>query len=85
LSPQHAKVLTPQANANPALICSNAPAGGVDCPWVLFPQQAIVPSLLNPQEKSFPVATWIKVPLAGSVAGLPQHAKVPSVLKAQAL
>ena len=50
-------------------------------PRPLFPQQAMVPSVLAPHANRSPAATDVKVP-DGGVAGtsIPQQAMVPSVL-----
>ena len=54
------------------------PAGGAN--WLL--QQAMVPSVLTPQDEEAPTLTEVKVPAGGAAWGMrfvPQQAMVPSV------
>ena len=58
----------------------NVPAGGVDRPEPLLPQQARVPSVRMPQLKSKPAATAVKAPEGGVDSPsslLPQQATSP--------
>jgi len=70
----------------PALTSVNVPAGGVDWPKLLSPQQATVPSVLIPQVYTPPALTSVNVPEGGvdwREPLAPQQAKVPSVFTPQ--
>ena len=73
LSPQQdtePSVRTPQAWVAPALTVLNVPAGGVDWPAELLPQQTSVP-LWIAQLKPWPTDSALNVPEGGVVAPVP--------------
>ena len=74
------------APVTPALTEANLYPGGVASPLLSSPQQAIEPSVFNPQVCSRPALTEENVPI-GSVAWpsslLPQQETEPPALKAQ--
>jgi hypothetical protein len=46
----------------------NVPAGIVDWPFELLPQQAALPSVFTPQLCLQPAASWTNIPAGGAVS-----------------